>query len=81
MTDFVCKRLTRNPEYTRLSYVQCLDTENFLDNLETRKQSFICAFSICMTVPLIKSYKMLQNVRFITFTVFELLSESHQGME
>ena len=25
---------------------------NFGDTLATRKQSFICAFSICMTVPL-----------------------------
>ena len=28
---------------------------NFQDNFETRKRSFISAFSICMTVPLRKS--------------------------
>ena len=29
---------------------------NFQDTFETRKRSFICAFSICMTVPLSKIY-------------------------
>ena len=28
---------------------------NFHDTFETRKQSFISAFSICMTVPLMKA--------------------------
>ena len=30
--------------------------QNFQDPLETRQQSFISAFSICMTVPLIACY-------------------------
>ena len=32
--------------------------QNFQDTLETRKQSFISAFSICITVPL----KKYQNI-------------------
>ena len=29
---------------------------NFQDTFETHKQSFISAFSVCMTVPLIKAH-------------------------
>ena len=32
---------------------------NFQDSFETRKRSFISAFSICMTVPLSKNPKIL----------------------
>ena len=32
--------------------------QNFQDTFETRKRSFICAFSICMTVPLRKPNKV-----------------------
>ena len=31
---------------------------NFQDTFETRKRSFVSAFSICMTVPLIQTSKM-----------------------
>ena len=41
---------------------------NFHDTFETRKRSFISAFSICMTVPLIKvdinSLKLLSAAFF-----------------
>ena len=31
--------------------------QNFQDAFETRKRSFISAFSICMTVPLSKAFE------------------------
>ena len=31
-------------------------------------------------MPLMKSYLMLQNVKFTAFTVFELLKENQQGV-
>ena len=33
---------------------------NFQDTFETRKRSFVSAFSICMTVPSIQTSKMLE---------------------
>ena len=38
--------------------------ENFQDTFETRKQSFISAFSICMSVPL-KSKRFLRKPKRI----------------
>ena len=36
--------------------------QNFHDNGETRKGLFISAFSICLTVPLIKIESLLNNI-------------------
>ena len=44
---------------------------NFQDTLETRKRSFISAFSICMTVPL-KNYHV---TTFASFFLFRLIFE------
>ena len=38
---------------------------NFQDTFEMRKRSFISAFSICMTVPLISWHKYFAKVNFL----------------
>ena len=46
---------------------------NFQDTFETRKRSFISAFSICMTVPLIKNFfikKKKQQVLDVPLELF-----------
>ena len=45
-----------------------LGMQNFQDTFETRKRSFISAFSICMTVPLIK-FTIFKTARCVSFNV------------
>ena len=43
--------------------------QNFQDTFETRKRSFISAFSICMTVPLITTMQVSRNSRSYVFYI------------
>ena len=48
----------RKKEISRENYSKIVGTWNFQRTFETRKRSFISAFSICMTVPLIESPRL-----------------------
>ena len=50
--------------------------QNFQDTFETRKQSFISAFSICMTVP-IKQFKQLIFRLIIAVIISDLIDKGN----